>query len=113
MLDDSDIHSTRHARTLVGGVLAGVIDDTMLYVSGGAEHQGPAGGGPVAIIGKVSSGPRASRPAHLARLKRGREPAKSTLLEIHDALLIAPARGVVRHRPMNAFEIWSCIGFRR
>jgi cyanuric acid amidohydrolase len=50
MLDDSDIHSTRHARALVGGVLAGVIGDTMLYVSGGAEHQGPAGGGPVAII---------------------------------------------------------------
>jgi cyanuric acid amidohydrolase len=53
MLDDSDIHSTRHARALVGGVLAGVIGDTMLYVSGGAEHQGPAGGGPIAIIGKV------------------------------------------------------------
>jgi cyanuric acid amidohydrolase len=54
MLDDSDIHSTRHARALVGGVLAGVIGDTMLYVSGGAEHQGPAGGGPVAIIARVS-----------------------------------------------------------
>lgn len=53
MLDDSDIHSTRHARALVGGVLAGVIGDTMLYVSGGAEHQGPAGGGPLAIIGRV------------------------------------------------------------
>ncbi len=53
MLDDSDINSTRHARALVGGVLAGVIGDTMLYVSGGAEHQGPAGGGPIAIIGKV------------------------------------------------------------
>ena len=53
MLDDSDIHSTRHARALVGGVLAGVVGDTMLYVSGGAEHQGPAGGGPVAIIGRV------------------------------------------------------------
>ena len=52
MLDDSDIHSTRHARALVGGVLAGVIGDTMLYVSGGAEHQGPAGG-PVAIIARV------------------------------------------------------------
>ncbi|MDP2334580.1 MAG: ring-opening amidohydrolase [Reyranella sp.] len=53
MLDDSDIHSTRHVRALVGGVLAGVIGDTMLYVSGGAEHQGPAGGGPIAIIGRV------------------------------------------------------------
>ena len=53
MLDDSDIHSTRHARALVGGVLAGVIGDTLLYVSGGAEHQGPPGGGPVAIIAKA------------------------------------------------------------
>lgn len=53
MLDDSDIHSTRHARALVGGVLAGLIGDTLLYVSGGAEHQGPAGGGPVAIIAQV------------------------------------------------------------
>jgi len=53
MLDDSDIHATRHARALVGGVLAGVIGDTLLYVSGGAEHQGPPGGGPVAIIAKV------------------------------------------------------------
>ncbi|TBR30348.1 MAG: cyanuric acid amidohydrolase, partial [Reyranella sp.] len=44
---------TRHARALVGGVLAGAIGDTMLYVSGGAEHQGPAGGGPIAIIGRV------------------------------------------------------------
>jgi cyanuric acid amidohydrolase len=55
MLDDSDIHSTRHARALVGGVLAGVIGDTMLYVSGGAEHQGPAGGGPLAIIARRPS----------------------------------------------------------
>jgi cyanuric acid amidohydrolase len=54
MLDDSDIHSTRHARALVGGVLAGVVGDTLLYVSGGAEHQGPPGGGPVAIIAKIS-----------------------------------------------------------
>ena len=53
MLDDSDIHSTRHARALVGGVLAGVFGDTMLYVSGGAEHQGPAGGAPVGIIARV------------------------------------------------------------
>jgi cyanuric acid amidohydrolase len=38
-------------------VLAGVIGDTMLYVSGGAEHQGPAGGGPLAIISRVEAGP--------------------------------------------------------
>jgi cyanuric acid amidohydrolase len=50
MLDDSDISSTRHARAFVGGVLAGLFGMTDIYVSGGAEHQGPSGGGPVSII---------------------------------------------------------------
>ena len=50
MLDDSDIASTRHARALVGGVLAGIVGHTVLFISGGAEHQGPSGGGPVAVI---------------------------------------------------------------
>jgi cyanuric acid amidohydrolase len=50
MLDDSDINATRHARALVGGVLAGIIGRTDLFVSGGAEHQGPDGGGVVAVI---------------------------------------------------------------
>jgi cyanuric acid amidohydrolase len=50
MLNDSDIHSTRHARAAVGAVIASVVGSTALYVSGGAEHQGPPGGGPVAII---------------------------------------------------------------
>jgi len=50
MLNDSDINHTRHARAVVGGVLAYVGGDPMIYVSGGAEHQGPAGGGPVAAI---------------------------------------------------------------
>jgi hypothetical protein len=35
---------------VLGGVLASVVGHTALYVSGGAEHQGPAGGGPVAAI---------------------------------------------------------------
>jgi cyanuric acid amidohydrolase len=52
MLDDSDISSTRHARAFVAGALAGLIGHAEIYVSGGAEHQGPDGGGPVAIIGK-------------------------------------------------------------
>lgn len=55
MLNDSDIHSTRHARAVVGGVLASVIGHCELYVSGGAEHQGPAGGGPVAAIVRMAS----------------------------------------------------------
>jgi cyanuric acid amidohydrolase len=50
MLNDSDINATRHARAAVGGVLASLAGHTALYVSGGAEHQGPAGGGPVAAI---------------------------------------------------------------
>jgi cyanuric acid amidohydrolase len=52
MLDDSDINSTRHARAVVNGVIASVVGDPMVYVSGGAEHQGPAGGGPVAVIAR-------------------------------------------------------------
>lgn len=50
MLDDSDISSTRHARGFVAGALAGLVGHAELYVSGGAEHQGPPGGGPVAVI---------------------------------------------------------------
>lgn len=55
MLDDSDISATRHARALVGGVLAGLVGDTCVYVSGGAEHQGPDGGGPVAVIARKAA----------------------------------------------------------
>jgi cyanuric acid amidohydrolase len=50
MLDDSDIAATRHARAFVCGALAGLIGHAEIYVSGGAEHQGPDGGGPVAVI---------------------------------------------------------------
>ncbi len=53
MLDDSDIGSTRHARAAVGGLIAGLSGTGAVYVSGGAEHQGPPGGGPVAIIARV------------------------------------------------------------
>ena len=50
MLDDSDISATRHARAFVGGALAALIGHAEIFVSGGAEHQGPDGGGPVAVI---------------------------------------------------------------
>ncbi len=50
MLDDSDINHTRMARAVVGAVVASVLQDPRVYVSGGAEHQGPAGGGVVAAI---------------------------------------------------------------
>ncbi|UFN47051.1 ring-opening amidohydrolase [Roseomonas sp. OT10] len=52
MNDDSDINATRHARALVGGVVAAAVGRTDLFVSGGAEHQGPDGGGPVAAIAR-------------------------------------------------------------
>lgn len=54
MLDDSDINHTRHARAAVGAVVASVVGDPVVYVSGGAEHQGPDGGGPVAAIVRAS-----------------------------------------------------------
>jgi cyanuric acid amidohydrolase len=53
MLDDTDISATRHARAAVGGLLAGLAGTGEIYVSGGAEHQGPPGGGPVAVIATV------------------------------------------------------------
>jgi cyanuric acid amidohydrolase len=48
--DDSDINATRHARAVVSSVVGSTIGDPLSYVSGGAEHQGPDGGGPVAVI---------------------------------------------------------------
>lgn len=50
MLTDSDINHTRQARSVVNAVIAAIIGDPMVYVSGGAEHQGPDGGGPIAVI---------------------------------------------------------------
>ncbi|MEH3147767.1 MAG: ring-opening amidohydrolase [Methylobacterium frigidaeris] len=54
MLTDSDISATRHARGFVAGALGGLTGLTDLFVSGGAEHQGPDGGGPVAVIARRS-----------------------------------------------------------
>jgi cyanuric acid amidohydrolase len=53
MLDDSDVGSTRHARAAVGGLIGGLSGTGAVYVSGGAEHQGPAGGGPIAVIARA------------------------------------------------------------
>lgn len=50
MLTDSDINHTRHARAVVNGVIASVLRDPMIYVSGGSEHQGPDGGGPISVV---------------------------------------------------------------
>jgi cyanuric acid amidohydrolase len=56
MLEDTDISSTRHARAAVGGLISGLSGTGAIYVSGGAEHQGPPGGGPVAAIARLTTG---------------------------------------------------------
>jgi cyanuric acid amidohydrolase len=53
MLEDTDISATRHARAAVGGLVSGLAGTSAVYVSGGAEHQGPPGGGPVAAIARI------------------------------------------------------------
>lgn len=53
MIDDSDINHTRSARAVVNAAISTLTKDPMVYVSGGAEHQGPDGGGPVAVIAKA------------------------------------------------------------
>jgi cyanuric acid amidohydrolase len=53
MNTDSDLHSTRHARAAVGGLIAGLAGDCQVYVSGGAEGQGPAGGGSLCVVYRV------------------------------------------------------------
>ena len=54
MNTDSDIHSTRHARAAVGGLIAGLVSDAEIYVSGGAEGQGPSGGGSLCLVYRTS-----------------------------------------------------------
>lgn len=62
MRDDSDISATRHARAYAAGALGALVGHGALFVSGGAEHQGPDGGGPCALV--VLRDPEASpRPA--------------------------------------------------
>lgn len=53
MFEDGDINYTRHIRGAVNAVVASVTGDTMCYVSAGAEHQGPPGGGVVAALARV------------------------------------------------------------
>jgi cyanuric acid amidohydrolase len=56
MLDDTDINAQRHIRGAVAGLVAGVVGDGRIFVSGGAEHQGPDGGGLIAVIASQSQG---------------------------------------------------------
>jgi cyanuric acid amidohydrolase len=52
MLTDADVGAFRHIRGAVAAVLASVCGDPAIYVSGGAEHQGPLGGGTLTVIGE-------------------------------------------------------------
>lgn len=54
MLNDTDIDPQRHIRGAVGGLVAGVSGETRIFVSGGAEHQGPFGGGLIAVIAEAA-----------------------------------------------------------
>jgi cyanuric acid amidohydrolase len=58
MLNDTDIDPQRHIRGAVGGLVAGVSGDTRIFVSGGAEHQGPFGGGLIAVIAEAAANQR-------------------------------------------------------
>jgi cyanuric acid amidohydrolase len=60
MLDDSDVHWHRQIKAAVGGVAAAVTGDPAVFVSVSAAHQGPDGGGPVAAIVDLGTGPPAS-----------------------------------------------------
>ncbi|BBF65793.1 ring-opening amidohydrolase [Acidithiobacillus sp. 'AMD consortium'] len=54
MWTDADISDMRYSRCVVSALLAGITGETGVYVSTRAEHQGPQGGGPVAVIGYAS-----------------------------------------------------------
>lgn len=53
MLSDDDISDTRYARCALAAVIASVLGETRIYVSTRAEHHGPLGGGPIAIIART------------------------------------------------------------
>ena len=53
MLTDDDISDTRYSRCVLSSVIASVLGETRVYVSTRAEHHGPQGGGPLAIVARV------------------------------------------------------------
>jgi cyanuric acid amidohydrolase len=52
MLGDTDLDAQRHLRAALGGLVAAFAGDGRVFVSGGAEHQGPPGGGLVAVFAR-------------------------------------------------------------
>lgn len=55
MLRDDDIGDTRYSRCVLASVLSAVLGDTRVYVSTRAEHHGPLGGGPLAIVARAGA----------------------------------------------------------
>lgn len=50
MLSDADINYERHARATVVGVIASIVGDSRIFVSGGTEHQCKPGAAPISAI---------------------------------------------------------------
>jgi len=55
MLTDDDISDTRYSRCVLSSVLAATLGETRVYVSTRAEHHGPLGGGPLALLVRAAS----------------------------------------------------------
>jgi len=54
MLGDTDIDAQRHLRGALGAIVSALAGDGRVFVSGGAEHQGPPGGGLVCVFAESS-----------------------------------------------------------
>jgi cyanuric acid amidohydrolase len=54
MLGDTDLDAQRHLRGALGAIVAAFAGDGRVFVSGGAEHQGPPGGGLVCVFARSS-----------------------------------------------------------
>ena len=55
----------------MGGLIAGITQQTNLYVSGGAEFQGPVGGGSVCMVYSCESEEQESDPTISASTTNG------------------------------------------
>jgi cyanuric acid amidohydrolase len=53
MLGDTDLDAQRHLRGALGAIVASVAGHGQVFVSGGAEHQGPPSGGLVCVFART------------------------------------------------------------
>ncbi|MBL8602129.1 MAG: ring-opening amidohydrolase [Myxococcales bacterium] len=58
MTVDDDISDTRYSRCVLASVLAATTGETRVYVSTRAEHHGPLGGGPLAMVVRAEGASR-------------------------------------------------------